>query len=172
MKRDLARKHAQFYIIDAAKLAADVGLGKHTNNILQGAFFALTKVIPMDVAVADMKKNNYATYFKKAGQKIVDLNDKAVDVGIHAAVKVEIPAAWAYAQDVPAAEINATPFVKDIVLPMDRQQGDKLPCPCSKSTACWTARGRTAPPPSPSAAWPPPFPNGMRRPASSATAAP
>ena len=127
MKRDLARKHAQFYIIDAAKLAADVGLGKHTNNILQGAFFALTKVIPMDVAVADMKKNNYATYFKKAGQKIVDLNDKAVDVGIHAAVKVEIPAAWAYAQDAPAAEINATPFVKDIVLPMDRQQGDKLP---------------------------------------------
>ena len=127
MKRDLARKHAQFYIIDAAKLAAEIGLGKHTNNILQGAFFALTKVIPMDVAVADMKKNNYATYFKKAGQKIVDLNDKAVDVGVNAAVKVEIPAAWAYAQDAPAAEISATPFVRDIVLPMDRQQGDKLP---------------------------------------------
>ena len=99
MKRDLARKHARFYIIDAAKLAADIGLGKHTNNILQGAFFALTNVIPMDVAVADMKKNNYATYFKKAGQKIVDLNDKAVDVGITAAVKVDIPAAWADAQD-------------------------------------------------------------------------
>ncbi len=127
MKRDLARKHARFYIIDAAKLAADIGLGKHTNNILQGAFFALTNVIPMDVAMADMKKNNYATYFKKAGQKIVDLNDKAVDVGITAAVKVDIPAAWADAQDAPAAEINATPFVKEIVMPMDRQQGDKLP---------------------------------------------
>ena len=127
MKRDLSRKHAQFYIIDAAKLAAEIGLGKHTNNILQGAFFALTKVIPMDVAVADMKKNNYATYFKKAGQKIVDLNDKAVDVGVNAAVKVDIPAAWADAQDAPAAEISATPFVRDIVLPMDRQQGDKLP---------------------------------------------
>ena len=127
MKRDLARKHAQFYIIDAAKLAGEIGLGKHTNNILQGAFFALTKVIPMDVAVEDMKKNNYATYFKKAGQKIVDLNDKAVDVGVHAAVKVDVPAAWADAQDAPAAEVNATPFVKEIVMPMDRQQGDKLP---------------------------------------------
>ncbi len=127
MKRDLAAKHAQFYIIDAAKLAAEIGLGKHTNNILQGAFFALTKVIPMDVAVADMKKNNYATYFKKAGQKIVDLNDRAVDVGVTAAVKVEIPAAWAAAQDAPAAEVDATPFVREIVLPMDRQQGDKLP---------------------------------------------
>ena len=127
MKRDLARKHARFYIIDAAKLAGEIGLGKHTNNILQGAFFALTKVIPMDVAVEDMKKNNYATYFKKAGQKIVDLNDKAVDVGVHAAVKVDVPASWADAQDAPAPQVEATPFVKEIVMPMDRQHGDKLP---------------------------------------------
>lgn len=127
VKRDLARKHAQFYIIDAAKLAGEIGLGKRTNSILQAAFFALTKVIPLDVAVEDMKKNNYNSYFKKAGQKIVDLNNQAVDVGISAAVKVDIPASWADAVDAPAAEIEATPFVKDIVLPMDRQQGDKLP---------------------------------------------
>ena len=127
VKRDLCRKHAQFYIIDAAKLAAEIGLGKRTNSILQAAFFALTKVIPLDVAVEDMKKNNYNSYFKKAGQKIVDLNNQAVDVGISAAVKVDIPASWADAVDAPAQEIEATPFVKDIVLPMDRQQGDKLP---------------------------------------------
>ena len=104
MKRDLARKHANFYIIDAAKLAQEIGLGKRTNNILQGAFFALTKVIPMDLAVEDMKKNNYNSYFKKAGQKIVDLNDQAVDLGVSAAVKVEIPASWADAQDAPVVE--------------------------------------------------------------------
>ena len=44
-------------------LAAAIGLGKRTNNILQGAFFALTKVIPMDLAIEDMKKNNYNSYF-------------------------------------------------------------------------------------------------------------
>ena len=65
MKRDLARKHANFYIIDAAKLAQEIGLGKRTNNILQGAFFALTKVIPMDLAIEDMKKNNYNSYFRR-----------------------------------------------------------------------------------------------------------
>ena len=71
----------------AAKLAVQVGLGeKRTNNILQAAFFALTKVIPLDVAVEDMKKNNYNSYFKKAGQEIVDKNDRAVDVGINAAI--------------------------------------------------------------------------------------
>ena len=129
MKRDLARKHANFYIIDAAKLAVQVGLGeKRTNNILQAAFFALTKVIPLDMAVEDMKKNNYNSYFKKAGQEIVDKNDRAVDVGINAAVKVEIPASWADAPDTPVTvPAGASDFVKDIVLPMDRQQGDKLP---------------------------------------------
>ncbi len=128
MKRDLANKHAQFYIIDASKLAVQVGLGANrTNSILQAAFFALTKVIPLDMAVEDMKKNNYNSYFKKAGQKIVDMNNAAVDMGVSAAVKVEIPAGWADAPDTPAPEINATPFVKEIVLPMDRQQGDKLP---------------------------------------------
>ncbi len=127
MKRDLCRKHAQFYIIDAAKIAAEIGLGKRTNNILQAAFFSLTKVIALDVAVEDMKKNNYNSYFKKAGQKIVDMNNEAVDRGVNAAVKVDIPESWADAADVPATEIDATPFVKDIVLPMDRQQGDKLP---------------------------------------------
>ena len=128
MKRDLARKHANFYIIDAAKLAQEIGLGKRTNNILQGAFFALTKVIPMDLAIEDMKKNNYNSYFKKAGQKIVDLNDQAVDLGVSAAVKVEIPASWADAQDAPVVEPKGlTPFARDIVMPMDRQKGDQLP---------------------------------------------
>ena len=127
LKRELASRHARFYIIDAAKIAEEIGLRGRTNNILQAVFFALTKVIPLDVAVEDMKKNNYNSYFKKAGQKIVDLNDRAVDAGVSAAVKVEIPASWATAQDAPAAELETTPFVRDIVLPMDRQQGDKLP---------------------------------------------
>ena len=81
-----------------------MGAGKRTNNILQGAFFALTKVIPMDLAIEDMKKNNYNSYFKKAGQKIVDMNNQAVDLGVQATVKVEIPAAWADATDEPVAE--------------------------------------------------------------------
>lgn len=127
MKRDLYNKKAKLYTIDAAKIAQEIGLGKRTNNILQAAFFALTKVIPLDLAVEDMKKNNYNSYFKKAGQKIVDMNNEAVDIGIHAAVEVPIPAHWANAEDTPAAPRKVTDFVRDIVLPMDRQQGDKLP---------------------------------------------
>lgn len=128
MKRDLARKKAQFYIIDAAALADKIGLGKRTNNILQAAFFALTRVIPLEMATEDMKRNNHNSYFKKAGQEIVSLNNQAVDVGISAAVRVEIPADWADAVESSACpDCNVTPFVRDIVLPMDRQEGDKLP---------------------------------------------
>lgn len=127
VKRDLCRKNARFYIIDAGRIAEEIGLGKHTNSILQAAFFALTKVIPIEVAVEDMKKQNYNSYFKKGGQKIVDLNNSAVDAGVNAAVQVEIPESWADAVDALLPEVEATPFVKEIVLPMDRQQGDKLP---------------------------------------------
>ena len=172
MKRDLARKHANFYIIDAAKLAQQIGLGKRTNNILQGAFFALTKVIPMDLAIEDMKKNNYNSYFKKAGQKIVDLNDQAVDLGVSAAVKVEIPAAWADAQDTPVSEPKGvTPFVRDIVMPMDRQKGDQLPVSVFQKYGVLDGTWETVPLCSPSAAWPPRSPSGMAASASSATAA-
>ncbi len=141
MKRDLANKEAQVYIIDAAKAASDIGLGKRTNNILQAAFFALTKIIPMEVAIEEMKKNNYDSYFKKAGQKIVDLNDQAVDIGVHAAVKVEIPESWKNAKDEEISEITATDFVREIVFPMDRQQGDKLPVSVFKNMAYLTALG-------------------------------
>lgn len=127
MKRDLCRKHAKFYVMDATGLAEEVGLGKHSNNVLQAAFFKLTGVIPIDLAVEEMKKANYNTYFKKAGQEVVDRNDRAVDAGLSSMTRVEIPPAWADAQDAPGSAPKGTPFVQEIVIPMDRQQGDKLP---------------------------------------------
>ena len=124
VKRYFAEKNITVYYINATKIAQEIGLGNRTNTILQAAFFALTKVIPLDMAVEDMKKNNYNSYFKKAGQAIVDKNNAAVDAGISAAVKVEIPESWADAEDTPVAEpVGASQFVKDIVIPMDRQKG-------------------------------------------------
>ena len=127
VKKYFADNNIKVYYINATKIAQEIGLGNRTNNILQAAFFALTKVIPLDTAVEDMKKNNYNSYFKKAGQRIVDLNDKAVELGVNAAEKVEIPASWATAPDDAQPEICATEFVKDIVIPCDRQKGNELP---------------------------------------------
>lgn len=127
VKRDLAQRHASFYIINATKIAEEIGLGKRTNTILQAAFFALTGGVPRGTASEYMKQSNYDSYFKKAGQKIVDLNNRAVDAGLDAAVKIKIPPQWLEASDEPAAERSVTPFVREIVLPMERQKGDLLP---------------------------------------------
>ena len=136
MKRDLANKHANFYIMDATKLARDLGLGNRINTILQAAFFQLTKVIPIDLAVEEMKQGNYNSYFKKGGQEIVDLNNRAVDVGLTGMTKVEVPAAWADAKDGAPEELKGTDFVKEIVVPMARQHGDKLPVSLFKRHNC------------------------------------
>ena len=127
MKKDLYNKHAQFYIIDATKLAGEIGLGDRVNSILQAAFFKLTNVIPIDEAVAAMKRGNYNSYFKKGGQEIVDKNNKAVDMGISGLTKVEISASWADAVDAPEPQKDMPDFVRDLVIPVDRQHGDELP---------------------------------------------
>ncbi len=126
-KRDLAKKHAQFYTIDATKLAMEIGLGERINTILQASFFKLTNVIDIDLAVKEMKELNYKSYFKKGGQEIVDLNNRAVDAGLTGMTKVEIPASWADAQDEPEDLSNVPDFIRDVVIPMDRQFGDDLP---------------------------------------------
>ena len=122
--------------MDATKLARDLGLGNRINTILQAAFFQLTKVIPIDLAVEEMKQGNYNSYFKKGGQEIVDLNNRAVDVGLTGMTKVEVPAAWADAKDGAPEELKGTDFVKEIVVPMDRQHGDKLPVSLFKRHNC------------------------------------
>lgn len=135
MKRDLCRKHARFYTIDATGLAGQVGLGNRINTILQAAFFRLADVIPFDQAVQEMKQANYDSYFKKGGQEIVDLNNRAVDLGVSGLHQVNIPAAWAQAADEPEIH-DGTPFVREIVVPMDRQLGDKLPVSVFKKHNC------------------------------------
>ncbi|MCH4072106.1 pyruvate:ferredoxin (flavodoxin) oxidoreductase [Pseudoramibacter sp.] len=125
MKRTLAKKHAQFYTIDAIDIARDLGLGGRTNTILQSAFFKLSGVIPIDQAVKEMKEANYKSYFKKKGQKVVDMNNAAVEKGVNAFVKYDIPESWATAED-PKTEDNVPEFIKEIVEPMNAQEGDAI----------------------------------------------
>ena len=91
VKRDLAKKKISFYVIDAWKIAEKVGLGSRINMVMQAAFFKLTEVMPIDKAVEYLKEGIEKTY-KKKGQNIVDMNCAAVDEGITAIRKIEVPA--------------------------------------------------------------------------------
>ena len=94
MKVYMAKNNINFYIINATKIAAELGLGSRTNTIMQSAFFKIANVIPFEKAVEEMKHAILKSYGKK-GEDIVNMNYAAVDAGGNAVEKVEVPAEWA-----------------------------------------------------------------------------
>ena len=122
----IARKHVNFYIIDAVKIAQAIGLGGRINMIMQSAFFKLADIIPLEDAVRYLKDAVEESYGKK-GQNVVDMNNAAIDQGIEAIVKIDVPAAWANAVDKAAETRSGNIFVDQVMVPMNRQEGDKLP---------------------------------------------
>ncbi len=127
LKRALAEKKARFYTIDASSAAMALGLGGRTNTVLQAAFFQLADIIPMEQAVRAMKEAIRDTYLIKAGQEVVDKNCAAVDAGIGALTRVDVPDSWRDAPLEENAETGVHDFLHDLVVPMDRMQGDRLP---------------------------------------------
>lgn len=130
-KRYIAENNIQLYTINAIDLAAEIGMGKRTNTILQSAFFSLAKVMPEAEAIQYMKDAATHSYLKK-GQDIVDMNHKAIDAGATAYVKVEVPASWKDAKDEVKQSKHTGPvklvdMVNKILDPVDRMDGDSLP---------------------------------------------
>lgn len=126
MQKYLAEHNINFYIINATKIAEELGLGNRTNTIMQSAFFKVANVIPYDVAAKAMKKAIIKTYGNK-GEEIVNLNIAAIDKGAEVE-KVEVPAAWAGL--VPGSstdERNIPDFIRNVVEPINAMKGDDLP---------------------------------------------
>jgi pyruvate-ferredoxin/flavodoxin oxidoreductase len=126
LKKYLAENEINFYIVDAVGIAKKIGLGSRINMVMQAAFFKLANVIPLDQAVDLLKKAIKKTYGKK-GEKVVAMNYEAVDEGLNALVKVEVPKKWANCREEAAATNDVPEFVKKVMMPINAQKGDKLP---------------------------------------------
>ncbi len=129
MKRYLAENEIEFYVLNGVDLGIEIGLGNRINMIMQSAFFKLANVIPIEDAVKYMKEAIKKTYGRK-GEKIVEMNYKAVDAGVGALVKIDIPASWKEAKDECCCENNDADrpdFIKNVCDVINRQEGDKLP---------------------------------------------
>ncbi|MCQ2417065.1 MAG: pyruvate:ferredoxin (flavodoxin) oxidoreductase [Oscillospiraceae bacterium] len=129
-KQYIAKNNIQLYTVNAIDLAAQIGLGKRTNTVLQSAFFSLSKVLPEAEAIGYMKEK--AQKFMKKGKEIVEMNEKAIDAGATAYVKIDVPADWATAADNKAAAAIEGPeklvkMVDSIMNPVGKMQGDALP---------------------------------------------
>ena len=129
-KKYIADNNIQLYTVNAIDIAAQIGLGKRTNTVLQSAFFSLAKVLPPEEAIGYMKEK--AQKFMKKGKEIVEMNEKAIDMGASAYVKIDVPADWANATDdaAKAASVGAEKLVKmvdNIMIPVGKMDGDSLP---------------------------------------------
>ncbi|WML35525.1 pyruvate:ferredoxin (flavodoxin) oxidoreductase [Clostridium sp. OS1-26] len=125
-KKFIAENNIEFYTLNAVKIAQEIGLGGRINMIMQSAFFKIANVIPVEDAIKYLKDAVVTSYGKK-GQKVVDMNNAAIDKGVESIVKIEVPASWAEAVEEAAAAVEVPEFIKKIVIPMNRQDGDKLP---------------------------------------------
>ena len=129
-KAYIAKNNIQLYTVNAIDLAMKVGMGKRTNTILQAAFFALAKVLPIDDAVKYMKDAATASYSKK-GEDVVKCNHDAIDAGVSAFVKIDVPAEWANAVDTPVESKLSGPAklvkqVETIMKPVGNMDGYNL----------------------------------------------
>jgi pyruvate-ferredoxin/flavodoxin oxidoreductase len=139
MKRYIAKNAIRFYTINAAKIAADIGLGGRINMIMQAAFFKLTAIIPIDDAITYLKES-LADDYGKQGQRVIEMNYAAVEQGMRSIVAITTPECWKNAADSQAdvqhvacacssdtVKADLPEFVKEVAIPMNRQEGDTLP---------------------------------------------
>ena len=131
VKAYLAKHNIKFYIIDGIKIGKEIGLGGRINTVLQSAFFKLANVMPIDEAVDFMKAAAKKSYGKK-GDAVVEMNYKAIDAGVDAVHKVEVPASWSNPEADPApAKLTGRPetvkMVEDLMNPIALMDGDSLP---------------------------------------------
>lgn len=129
VKKILADRNVTFYIINATKLARDIGLGNRTNTIMQSAFFKLAKIIDFADAQTYMKEYAYKAYGNK-GEKIVELNYKAIEVGADGLEQVTVDPAWSSLVEESAVKVDkyvGTDFVEKIAKPVNASRGDSLP---------------------------------------------
>ncbi len=128
VKRALALKHIRLYVIDATAVAQRLGLGNHTNTVLQAAFFASSGIIDVSSALQAMKDAAQKTYFAK-GDEVIEKNMKAIECGAAEVRRIEVPSYWASLEDSPVDETAADlpAVVRDILIPVNRQMGDSLP---------------------------------------------
>ena len=130
-KKYIADNNIQLYTINAIDKAIEIGMGKRTNTILQSAFFKLADVMPIDKAIEYMKAAAKKSYSKK-GDAVVEMNYKAIDAGVDAVHKVEVPESWKNPEaDAPKAERTGRPevvkLVNELLDPIAKMDGDSLP---------------------------------------------
>lgn len=126
VKKELATKNAKFYIIDANKIASELGMGRHTNTTLQSTFFFLNQqIMKYETAVEWMKKFAKKTYEKK-GMDVVEMNYKAIDAGTNV-TEVKVDPSWKDLKVNETRKLTGDSYFDSFVTPIGQLDGYELP---------------------------------------------
>ena len=127
-KKNLVEKHAKFYVIDATKIANEVGLKGRTSTIMQAVFFLLNPdILPYETAVQYLKEE-IDKKFSKKGEKVLQMNHSAVDSAKNAVVRIDYPDEWA--QSIipePPNKNHENDYARNFIHPIATLHGDDLP---------------------------------------------
>ncbi|GAA0086670.1 pyruvate:ferredoxin (flavodoxin) oxidoreductase [Clostridium sp. CTA-7] len=127
VKRYIVENNIEFHIINAIKIAQEIGLGGRINMIMQAAFFKLANIIPLEDAVKYLKEAVVTSYGKK-GERVINMNFEAIDKGIESLVKINPPEEWKNAEDNKLEEkVDLPKFVEEICIPINKLEGNYLP---------------------------------------------
>jgi pyruvate-ferredoxin/flavodoxin oxidoreductase len=126
VKRTLAEKQINFYTINAYKIATELGMGRRINTVMQSAFFKLANVMPYETAKKFMKEAAQASYGNK-GQKVLDMNFKAIDSADTALEKIAIPANWATATGETKKKQSGNKYYDEFCTTVSTLRGNELP---------------------------------------------
>ncbi|WP_010168298.1 pyruvate:ferredoxin (flavodoxin) oxidoreductase, partial [Candidatus Epulonipiscium viviparus] len=126
MKKYIVENDINFYIVNATKIGEETGLGKRINMVMQTIFFKLANIIPFEEAREELRHSVEKAYGKK-GEKIVAMNFEAIDMSVSALVKMDIPDNWKNSVDAEQSHDQVPDFIKNVVFPMNAQEGDNLP---------------------------------------------
>ena len=153
LKREIACKNIEFYTIDAYDVAQKLGLGNKINLVMQSAFFKIAGIIPFEKAKDAMKKHAFKSYGHK-GEKVVEANYQAIDMGENAIVKIDYPESWKTinSADILPCDHNCDTCEKkyfhDIISPISQLEGNRLPVSAFEAngyvptdTTKWEKRG-------------------------------
>jgi pyruvate-ferredoxin/flavodoxin oxidoreductase len=127
IQKQLIDKKAKFYVIDAISLAHELGLGARINVIMQTAFFKISSIIPLDQAVKQIKEAVRKTYGKR-GEKVIEMNNAAVDKAIDRVYEVKVPSTVTSKIKLPpVVPANAPEFVRTVTAELMAMRGDSVP---------------------------------------------
>jgi len=127
VQREIIEREIKLYVIDGYEVAGEAGLGRRTSTVMQTCFFAISGVLPKDEAIAKIKEKIHKTFIRK-GEKVVEMNYKAVDMALANLHRVVVPQKITSTFDMPSpVKPGAPDFVRDVIGPMIAGRGDRLP---------------------------------------------